>query len=404
MLEAASVRDASTTAGDAAAAELRQFSIVKTGPFWRVLQLCGLGDAHLIRSGVVIGVIAWIPLVVLSALQGVLMNGPTISFAESLGTHARLLLAVPLMFVAEVWFDWRSRAVAKELVRAGVVPAADLPRFARTLRRAEVLVGSPIVEMALVILTGIFLVSGVRTDLPSSVSTWRSVTGGPGSLTWAGWWYAMICMPLFQFLVCRWGWRLLVWGWVLWKMARLDLQLVPIHPDLAGGLGGLGTTQVSLSPLLFGLSGMLVASFAEKVLFAGVRVESLVLALSAVVVLAVLIAVAPLVFFAPRLLVVRERGLLEYGALASAYTQAFARKWLEQNPARDDLLGTADIQSLADLSNSFGVVRTMRIVPCSWRDILLLALASVLPMTPLSLTVLPLSELIVRAVRTILGI
>src|SRR4029453_3528141 len=276
--------------------------------------------------------------------------------------------------------------------------------FVSMLRRAIVLVDSWLVEAALVIITMALLISGIRVDLPTTVSTWRNISGVPGSLTWAGWWYTLVSMPLFQFLVWRWLWRLVIWGWILWRIARLDLQLVPTHPDLAGGLGGLGVTHVNLSPLIFGLCGMGGATYAENGMFGGAKLASLVLPLTAMVGLSVLLVLAPLLLFAPKLLQVKQRGLLQYGALASPYTQRVGGKWSRSAPDKEELLGTADLQSLADLGNSFEVIEKMRIVPFSRNDALLLALAAVLPMLPLLLFVLPLNELIVRGVKSIFNL
>ena len=47
----------------------------------------------------------------------------------------------------------------------------------------------------------------------------------------------------------------------------------------------------------------------------------------------------------------------------------------------EELLGSADIQSLADLGNSFGFVREMRTVPFSWQDVILLAVSTVLQLS-----------------------
>ena len=117
-----------------------------------------------------------------------------------------------------------------------------------------------------------------------------------------------------------------------------------------------------------------------------------------------MLVLAPLLIFAPTLLQVKQRGQLNYGALASTYTQAFHAKWIKGRPTNEELLGTADLQSLADLGNSFEVIDNMRIVPFSRNDALLLALAAVLPMLPLLLFVLPLNELIVRGVKGILSL
>ena len=194
--------------------------------------------------------------------------------------------------------------------------------------------------------------AGLRTDLPLGVSTWRTTSGG--GLTLAGWWYSLVSIPVFQFLLWRWCWRLLIWSRLLWSLARLDLQLIPTHPDRAGGLGVLGVAHVDLAPLSFGASAVLSASYAEQMIFAGVPPAAFAISLAAAVIGSTLTLVAPLMFFSPRLIDVKQRALLEYGTLAANYTRAFAGKWLGADARRDEhLLGTPDLQSLADLGSSF---------------------------------------------------
>jgi hypothetical protein len=48
-------------------------------------------------------------------------------------------------------------------------------------------------------------------------------------------------------------------------------------------------------------------------------------------------------------------------------------------------LGTSDLQSLADLSDSVGIVRNMRWVPVSTRLLMAVVIAALLPMLPLFL-------------------
>ena len=148
------------------APELRNFSIVREGPLYRVARVIVLDRdrERLVRLGVIIGLIGWAPLVVLSGLQTALFIGPTVTFYGSLGTHARFLLAIPLFFVAETWFDARTGEVLRDLVRARVVPVADVPGFVSMLRRAIALVDSWFVEAALVIVTMALLISGIRVD------------------------------------------------------------------------------------------------------------------------------------------------------------------------------------------------------------------------------------------------
>ena len=61
-------------------------------------------------------------------------------------------------------------------------------------------------------------------------------------------------------------------------------------------------------------------------------------------------------------------------------------------------MGSADIQSLADLANAYDVVQEMRMLPVSWQTVLRLAILIALPFAPLLLTIFPFNELIGRVV------
>jgi hypothetical protein len=65
------------------------------------------------------------------------------------------------------------------------------------------------------------------------------------------------------------------------------------------------------------------------------------------------------------------------------------------------LLGTGDIQSLADLGNSFAVVREMRALPLATDDFVQLVVVTVAPLIPLLLTIMPLDELLTQAFKIV---
>src|SRR5262245_15845571 len=214
------------------------------------------------------------------------------------------------------------------MVDSNLVPAADMRRFTAAIGDARRWRDSVLIELGLIAVTIALILVGVRGDLPVAGSSWRAVAAGTESqLTPAGWWYALVSLPLFAFLCWRWAWRLLIWWALLWRIARLDLQLIPTHPDLAGGLGGLGVAHTDLAPLSSALSAMLVASYAEDLLFAGVKLEALVLPLAGIVLGTMALVLTPLAFFTPRLLEVKQRGLIDYGVLAATYARAFDAKW-----------------------------------------------------------------------------
>jgi hypothetical protein len=267
--------------------DLKGFSLVAGGPLYALARRAGLpaGTRGLLRLGLALAALTWLPLFVLSAVQHLVLGGSTVSFLESLGTHVRFLLAIPLFFVAEAWFDERARDVVDEMLESNLVKPGEVPRFARALQTVVRWREAWVIEVALVVLTIGLIVSGVRADLPVDVTTWRTVAGEtPARLSLAGWWYTVFSLPVFQFLLWRWCWRLLVWYVFLWRLARLDLQLIPTHPDGAGGLGGLGVAHTAFSAFSFAVSAMLVASFAEDILFGGAQAQSFVLQLAGIVV------------------------------------------------------------------------------------------------------------------------
>jgi hypothetical protein len=375
------------------------------GLLYRVATAVGIlpGRWGLVRLGVAIAVLTWVPLVILTAFERTLLGGRTIAFSQSYGTHTRLLLAIPLLFFAESLFSGRVSEVLSRMLQGQLVAARDLPRFERAWRQARKWWDSWSVEALLVVVTLASIYSGLRTDLPTGVATWR--TTGDGRLSVAGWWYSLVSLPFFQFLIWRWTWRLFVWGRLLWKISRLELRLLPTHPDRAGGLGSLGVAHVDLSPLSFAYSAILAASFAEQIKFGSAALAQFVVPASAVVVGVTAALIVPLLLFSRRLLDVKQRGLLEYGAFATVYARAFDAKWLRGGAERDEpILGTADLQSLADLGNSFGVIGDMRFVPISWAQIIMLAASTGLPFLPLVLFAFPLEQLIIGGVKSLLGV
>ncbi len=356
----------------------------------------------MVRVGLAIAAVTWVPLALLALVDGAAAGGVLVPLRDSFGTHVRLLLSIPLFFFAEWLFTDRIGAVLRELYEKGLITPADEPRFSRVLRRAQGLWASWEVEAALVVVTVVSIYAGVRSDLPAGLTTWRG-TADVG-LTPAGWWYSLVSLPVFQFLVWRWAWRLAVWVWLLWQLSRIDLRLFPTHPDGAGGLGPLGVAHVDLSPLTFASSATLAASYAEQIKFGGVVLSEFAIPIAAIVVGLTAMCVLPLCFFSRRLLELKQQGLLTYGGFASDYVQAFNDKWVRGGTTGQPLLGTADLQSLADLGNSFGVIRNMRLVPISSPQIVTLGLAALLPMLPLVLFVVPAEEIVAGFVRSLLGL
>jgi len=108
------------------------------------------------------------------------------------------------------------------------------------------------------------------------------------------------------------------------------------------------------------------------------------------------------VMFSPGMVRAKRKGLAEYGLLAQRYVENFEQKWiLRDNAPSEELLGAADIQSLADLGNSYSVVKEMKSVPFALEDITRLAVATAAPLVPLLLTIFSFEELILRLIKVV---
>ena len=385
------------------------FSLVRGGPLYRLACRLGLVRAPLalMGTGVVLAVVTWVPLLILSALQGLALGGgATVPFFASVSTHVRFLVAIPLFFAAEAWIDPRLQNFVHQVIESRLVLPEELPALGAAVRTVSCLRDSIVAEAILLALVGAFALAGVRVDLSGDISSWRVAGSGVGGrLTPAGWWYAVVALPVFQFLLCRWCWRIVMWWAFLWRLSRLNLQLVPIHPDLAGGLGFLGVAQGHFSALSFAATSVLAGMFAEQMLFAGASLASLRLSVLGIVLINLALFVGPLLLFGPSLFAVKRRGLREYGVLAAGYTRDFDVKWVRGGgPSDEPILGSADIQSLADLANSFEIIRKMRVVPFGLLLVASIVAATLAPMLPLLLLAFPVDELVRRAVKLLLGL
>ena len=64
-------------------------------------------------------------------------------------------------------------------------------------------------------------------------------------------------------------------------------------------------------------------------------------------------------------------------------------------------MGSADIQSWADMSNGFGVIREMRLVPFTLGTVWQLAVITLAPVAPLALTMMPLEDFLDQILKVL---
>jgi len=379
----------------------QDFSLVLGGPLFQLLRRAHLSDDTLMlmrRRIIIISLIAWLPLLVLSALEGTMLGGRVaVPFLLDLEVHVRFLLAIPLLIVAELVVHQRMRPLVKQFLERNLVPESAMTRFDAAIASAFRLRNSVLAEVLLIALVyGVGVLIIWRQFLGLGTVTWYATPSVEGSrLSLAGIWYSYVSVPIFQFLLIRWYFRLFIWARFLWQVSRIELSLVPTHPDRVGGLGFLSKTVYAFAPLAVAHGALLAGMLANRIFYLGAKLPEFKGEIAVMVIFLLCVVFGPFLVFAPQLAQAKRTGLREYGTLAERYVREFDAKWLRGGaPADEPFVGSGDIQSLADLGNSFEVVQTMRVVPVTKEAFIQLVAATVAPVVPLALTMMPLEELL----------
>jgi len=378
----------------------REFSLVVGGPLFQILRrarLCNDAMTLLHWRVIVLTSICWVPPLLLAAIQGDLLGGKVaVPFLLDFELHIRFLIALPMLLFAEVVVHRRMRQIVSGFLARHLISDRQMPRFDAALESALRLRNSLLAEVilvAFVYIVGIAIIWRQHTAL--DVPTWYAnlvSTGWESSP--AGLWFAFVSLPIFQFLLIRWYFRILVWAQFLWRISRFELSLMPAHPDRSGGLGFLSGTVYAFLPLLFAHGTMLAGLIAGRIFHGGAVLTDFKLEVAALTIFLVCLVEGPLLLFTVPLEQAKRRGGREYGNLAGRYIRVFDAKWLEGNaPADASLIGSADIQSLADLGNSLQIVSSMRITLISKESLFILVGAVIAPIVPLFVTIVPMEEI-----------
>ena len=383
--------------------ESTDFSLVLGGPLYQLLRRAHLsGDTLdlLRRRIIVLSLLAWLPLALFAGFEGRLLPGTaTVPFLLDVEVHVRYLLAVPLMVVAELVVHQRMRAVLQQFLGRKLVPEAVRTQFDAAVASVARLRNSVLAEILIIAFVygvGMFVVW--RNYVALDANTWYATTSAAGSrLSLAGMWYGYVSLPLFQFLLLRWYFRVFIWARFLWQVSRIELKLVPTHPDRVGGLGFLANTAYAFLPLALAHGAVLAGMLANRIFHLGAKLPEFKAEIVLMLFFVQFLVFGPLFAFAAQLARAKRTGLGEYGSLAARYVREFDGKWLRGGAAPGEpLVGTADLQSLADLGNSFEVVKGMRLAPVTRDANHQLAAATQLPVVPLLLTMMPWDELLKR--------
>jgi hypothetical protein len=184
------------------------FSLVLGGPLFQLLRRAHLSDdaLMLVRQRIlVIALFAWLPLLVLSALDGQLLGGGVaVPFLLDIEAHVRFLVALPLLIGAELVVHQRLRPVLQQFRERNLIPEHAMEGFHSAIASAFRLRNSVLAEVLLIaIVCGFGILIVWRHYIALDAATWYATPSAEGvKLSLAGIWYGYISLPIYQFCWC----------------------------------------------------------------------------------------------------------------------------------------------------------------------------------------------------------
>lgn len=381
------------------------FSLMLGGPLFQLLMRLRLTTPRLdfVKKRIIyITLFAWLPLLLLSLAEGKAWSNTGVPFLYDIEAQIRFLVALPLLIGAELLVHKQARLLVGQFIDREIITEKVLPSFHELIASAMKLRNSIAIELMLLLLAfvgGHYLWNAISIieTMASGAGSWYATIDSAGNthLTSAGYWYFFVSRPLFQFITYRWYFRIIIWGRFLWQSSRLELNLIPTHPDRACGLGFLAMNSILFAPLIMAHGVMFAGLIANSIFFAGAKLTDFMILILCVVLFVQLIVLGPLLVFTPPLMHAKRVGLVVYGILASRYVSEFDLKWIRGGATEDErLIGSGDIQSLADLGNCFQLIHDIRTFPFDKESAIQVTLFVLVPILPLVLTMIPLEQLI----------
>jgi hypothetical protein len=338
----------------------KDISLVRGGPFYRIQRAFGLirpGQWNLGRRIALFLAVGWLPLFLITTI---LNPGGMDSLIRDYRVHSRMLIAVPALLIAESLMELRFSMVMRYIRQADLLDGPDLALVDDTIAALVRIRDSFLPEltvMLILVLHSVISYKGLVDATP-----WLASGNAPDlQLTAAGRYTVLVSASIFQFLLGLALWKWLLWTFFAFKLSRRNLKLIPTHPDQHGGLGFLGMTAAAFAPVAFAVTAVIGATWREEILRHHAHLMDFKLPTIALLLIVVLVAFGPLVFFVPRLSVLRRKALLDYGILGQIHSAEFHEKWILHRAGHEaEFLQAPDSSTLTDYASSYEKIEQLQ--------------------------------------------
>jgi hypothetical protein len=382
------------------------FSLVRGDLLFRLQRSIGLIPADglgLLRRALFWSLLGWLPVALWAFyIDRALPGGFPEPLLAHFGIHTRLLVAVPLLILAEGPANALVQGMLRHFVASGIVPVAQRAWFDAAVAGAVRMRDATLPWVAIAAAVVAVVTISESVFHPHEVDWAQAGPAGQGP-GFGGLWYLYVGRSIFYTLVFAWLWRIVLMSVLMWRVARLELSLVPTHPDRAGGLGFLERLPGGFAPLALAMGCVLASRWAHDAVYHGLSLPSLRVEMIAFVVVCVLLFVVPLFAFHAPLKRTKKQALIDYGELVGRHGRLVHKRWIEgREVGQPPILDAPELGPIADTAAMYDAVRSMRSMPLGKNSVLPVALAAALPIVAVLTLQLPVKALVLTLLKAVM--
>ena len=359
----------------------------------------GLGIA---RRAIFYALVTWLPMAIWAWTQHRFISAEgSEPMMQHFGIHVRFLLALPLMIVAEGMVQLIMPRVIPYFLTSGVLPPSEEGKF-RDVISGVLRMRDRSLPWIFILGVGIALAVGSPALSRVHELDWAH-DGGGAAMGFGGLWFLYFARPLFIAILLGWVWRLVLFGILMRRIAKLELSLVPSHPDGNGGLGFLELIPAMFSPLIFALSAIIASYWSHQILYHGETLAALKVPMVAFVVVILIIFLGPFFVFSSPLRRAKRLAELQYGALVGQQGRLVRQKWIEGRQVDDPggLLSAPELGPVADNISMFQMVDRMRSLPVGKRALISVIVPAAIPLLVVVSLQIPIKDILLGLLKAI---
>jgi hypothetical protein len=345
-----------------------------------------------IKKAIILGLFCWIPYVLVLIFR---LQDPTAiqaAMAILVPVHVRFLFALPILVASEWFVDRRIPIAIKHLLSTHFMPIEDQKKGINLIKKTRQ-------TLDLTSIDGVIIIGVIALAISK---LYRLFFGGRPYFQEEVW-LICIALPIFQILLLRWLVRTVVWTKLLFHISRLRIHILPTHADGMGGLAFLNWVQSSFAWISLSLASVLVADHWSNwgVSWqpgAGLDPENLTVLiknLGTLLLPSLILFLGPLLFFSPLLFLQKGIRLMDLSMFSDRCSTDFETQWVAEAEKNNDQPAlTPEISEIADLMTVFNVSRRMPLILIDKKTFITFIIASLVPILPLLLTIIPITAFI----------